>query len=642
MVKKEEAETAVSCPHDDMHRSPASRGSLTERSLSLEHKRRLPTRKKSEVTAVHRPDGGYGWVVVFGSFMCNFIVDGIAGAFGVFTSVYEEYFNETKAKVALIGSLLIGCYLLTGPIAAGLLNQLGSRATVIIGAMLAGISMILSVFCVNIWPFIILYGVLGGIGFGLIFLPSIVIVGYYFEKKRSIATGISVAGSGFGIIIMPLLCEMLLEALGWKKTVCVLGVITLASIAFGSLYRPLKPVPIEEPEEKVSARSQGTEDRQGKPRRTHLSDEVETEIGEWRYYHDLDSEPFDVTRSTKKLKDGEKQEKLLKRRYSRSLDYLAEKPLRKDQKHHASYAGDLNAKKLAHPMSIKDIFYASSPFELPELQRNVDYIKHHESLSKSLSERDDTSINISDRLKKAADKDAHDAIFRCLCCCVPKIMREPLAEASDYTLLKDAVMLLLCVSNFLAMIGFYVPFVFIIDMAVHDGFNRSESTFLLSVIGIFNTAGRVLFGWLSDRKWISALSMNNFALIISGLLTAICPLLPGYSGLMIYSMLFGLAISAFVTLPSIIIVDELGLDRLTNAFGLLLASRGVACSCGTPIAGLVYGQFNSYAASFYFAGAVILLSGIASSCIPLVHFFRHDKTVKVAEKEKKTANEEGV
>jgi hypothetical protein len=35
----------------------------------------------------------------------------------------------------------------------------------------------------------LLFGVVGGIGMGLVYLPSIVMVGYYFEEKRAIATG---------------------------------------------------------------------------------------------------------------------------------------------------------------------------------------------------------------------------------------------------------------------------------------------------------------------------------------------------------------------------------------------------------------------------------------------------------------------
>ena len=40
-----------------------------------------------------------------------------------------------------------------------------------------------------------------GLGFGLIYLPAIVSVSMYFEKKRAFATGIAVCGSGFGTFI---------------------------------------------------------------------------------------------------------------------------------------------------------------------------------------------------------------------------------------------------------------------------------------------------------------------------------------------------------------------------------------------------------------------------------------------------------
>ena len=37
------------------------------------------------------------------------------------------------------------------------------------------------------------YGLMGGFGLGLIYLPATVAVGYYFESKRALATGISVS-----------------------------------------------------------------------------------------------------------------------------------------------------------------------------------------------------------------------------------------------------------------------------------------------------------------------------------------------------------------------------------------------------------------------------------------------------------------
>lgn len=60
------------------------------------------------------PDGGYGWVIVFASFMNHVIVDGIAFTFGIFYGDFLDYFNSGKGETALVGSLLSGFYLLTG------------------------------------------------------------------------------------------------------------------------------------------------------------------------------------------------------------------------------------------------------------------------------------------------------------------------------------------------------------------------------------------------------------------------------------------------------------------------------------------------------------------------------------------------
>jgi MFS family permease len=80
------------------------------------------------------------------------------------------------------------------------------------------------------------YGIVGGIGFGLIYLPAIVSVGYYFEKKRALATGIAVCGSGFGTFVFAPLAAMLLEHYDWKGANLILaGIIFNCAVSFLSI-----------------------------------------------------------------------------------------------------------------------------------------------------------------------------------------------------------------------------------------------------------------------------------------------------------------------------------------------------------------------------------------------------------------------
>ena len=60
------------------------------------------------------PDGGWGWVIVASSLVCNLIVDGIGYSFGIFLPEFVRYFDAPRSKVSLIGSLLCGTYLCAG------------------------------------------------------------------------------------------------------------------------------------------------------------------------------------------------------------------------------------------------------------------------------------------------------------------------------------------------------------------------------------------------------------------------------------------------------------------------------------------------------------------------------------------------
>jgi MFS transporter, MCT family, solute carrier family 16 (monocarboxylic acid transporters), member 14 len=59
---------------------------------------------------------------------------------------------------------------------------------------------------------------MGGIGFCFIYMPSVIIVGYYFEKWRPLATGIALCGSGVGTFILAPISTNLIELYGWKNT----------------------------------------------------------------------------------------------------------------------------------------------------------------------------------------------------------------------------------------------------------------------------------------------------------------------------------------------------------------------------------------------------------------------------------------
>lgn len=78
-----------------------------------------------------------------------------------------------------------------------------------------------------------------GIGFGMVYLPSIVCVGYWFEKKRAFTTGIAVCGTGMGQFAFPPLAHYLLTEYGWEGKNLIMAGIVLHCAVCGMTFLPL-------------------------------------------------------------------------------------------------------------------------------------------------------------------------------------------------------------------------------------------------------------------------------------------------------------------------------------------------------------------------------------------------------------------
>lgn len=76
-----------------------------------------------------------------------------------------------------------------------------------------------------------------------------------------------------------------------------------------------------------------------------------------------------------------------------------------------------------------------------------------------------------------------------------------LAEQIDLKLLNDAAFALFAVSNFLTSLGFNVPYNYANDVAIDAKVTRNRHWIIMS-IGIANCFGRIIIGFLGDRKWV--------------------------------------------------------------------------------------------------------------------------------------------
>jgi len=277
----------------------------------------------------------------------------------------------------------------------------------------------------------------------------------------------------------------------------------------------------------------------------------------------------------------------------------------------------LNKSDLSKPLARKDVFYSGSITNLPEFQSQ-----------KSLSSYRQSVVSL-EHAKSTHQDDDTDEPKGC-CTCVPDSVKNLL----DFSLMKDPVFLLLGLGNVFGMLGFYVPYIYIIDAAKIKGISDTDAPFLISIIGIINTVGRLVVGWLSDFPFVDSLFVTNVCILVSGAAVFAVPLCVDYIGFCAVAAVFGLFSSAYIALTSIVLVDLLGIAQLTNAFGLLCFLRGIAAIAGPPIAGSIYDYTQSYDVSFYLGGIFLFASAIIGFLVPSVRRL----TMRLRKQAKETSN----
>lgn len=176
------------------------------------------------------------------SFLCCTVIDGIVFCSSLMKEDLIKEFNVSDGYVSFVPSLLSGCYLLAGPFVSALANRFGFRLVTIAGALFAASCFVVASYATSVEMLFVVYGILGGIGFCAVYIPAVVIIGFYFEKWRALATGLAMCGSGVGNFVFAPLSEFLLTNYGWRRTTLIQGAIIVSCAIFGLTFRPIQPI----------------------------------------------------------------------------------------------------------------------------------------------------------------------------------------------------------------------------------------------------------------------------------------------------------------------------------------------------------------------------------------------------------------
>ncbi|KAL4655925.1 monocarboxylate transporter 2-like [Arapaima gigas] len=185
------------------------------------------------------PDGGWGWVVVFGAFVSIGFSYAFPKALTIYFKEIQEYFSVSYSDIAWVSSIMLAAMYAGGPVSSILVNHYGSRPVVMAGGIMCGVAMVTASFGNTITHLYICVGVVGGFGLSFNLQPSLTIIGKYFLVKRPVANGLAMAGSPVVLFTLAPLNQFLFDNFGWRGSFFILGALLLNCCVAGALMRPI-------------------------------------------------------------------------------------------------------------------------------------------------------------------------------------------------------------------------------------------------------------------------------------------------------------------------------------------------------------------------------------------------------------------
>ncbi|XP_074855638.1 monocarboxylate transporter 12 isoform X1 [Carettochelys insculpta] len=185
------------------------------------------------------PDGGWGWMIVVGCFFVTICTRAVTRCISIFFVEFQTYFAQDYARTAWIHSITDCATMLCAPFGSLISNHVSCQVGIMLGGLLASAGLILSSFATSLEHLYFSLGVLTGVGFALCYSPAIAMVGKYFNKRKALAYGIAMSGSGIGTFILAPVVQLLIEQFSWRGALLILGGFVLNLCVCGALMRPI-------------------------------------------------------------------------------------------------------------------------------------------------------------------------------------------------------------------------------------------------------------------------------------------------------------------------------------------------------------------------------------------------------------------
>ncbi|KAF8766655.1 Monocarboxylate transporter 9 like protein [Argiope bruennichi] len=598
-------------------------------------------------------DKGWSWVVVFAACFVSFVLDGIFRSSRVLEVPFVEAFGVTKEEASWPVDVCLAALSLAGPFAGMLGQHFGVRPVVIAGSVIGAVGLGLCFFSLSFNIVICLFGVVFGIGYGLVSTMMPIIINIYFFKLRSTAMGISISGACFGSAILPGIMEFLIDIYEISGCLLLMGGMVLNVAVAGALTRQLpsskrkvqreclplveksslsiNSYPLVTPERKNSAslnnfiesekEYEGDLDPNSNPQRELQAELLRTLhkriARQSSTVEPFQEESYDSLDTSLSSFCGRKEETL----YKESDDLL------KAQKEFEDTLSDFQSVVVDIEVTSKsdDVLNRFDPDEV-KTSDLTDSCPARHSFSVSSAKRKQLMKNSKKETRKVSDShslpasktdgisgsgedlihhDLVDSLFQ-------RNYNKPFGIARSLILVATSAAFYLTTVTSVSFYFLYHVFDnIVVDYSVDHGILKEDTKDVLLVFTACDLFGRLCLGWITDKRYLTRSRFVMLTMTGIGLIFFSLPFATDYWSLMVVCGCYGVLLGCTMVMFPILIVEYLGLEVHAVAYGCMCFPKAIIFINRPFLIGYLYSILGSYENMFFFLGAISILVSVA-------------------------------
>jgi len=141
------------------------------------------------------------WIQLLLGLVCMIVISSPQYVWALFTQPLTTGLGASLPELQMTFSILIVVQTFLSPWQGVLVDRFGPRLLLSIGVLVTGLSWILAAQASSLTMLYLTYGLLGGIGTGIVYVGVIGHMVQWFPDKRGLATGLVAAGYGVGALL---------------------------------------------------------------------------------------------------------------------------------------------------------------------------------------------------------------------------------------------------------------------------------------------------------------------------------------------------------------------------------------------------------------------------------------------------------